>query len=104
MWFKPMLMLAIFSSLGGCQAMRVRESAAELSRTLPDLQQQQVLDNIARIAANPTALPYYSLPNTSTAQIARTVQAKGLLKNKLSNFTFVVELWNNSIRHGIARV
>src|SRR6185437_9466321 len=37
--------------------------------SIPDLQEKQVIDNFARIAANPGAIPYYSIINSGVANV-----------------------------------
>src|SRR6185369_17658419 len=66
---------ALLLATTGCQAIKLGEKTLELAGTTPDVLQQQVLDNLAMLAANPVAMPYYLEPGTGTAQIARTVQA-----------------------------
>ena len=40
-----------------------------LSETVPDLQQRQVIENLARHAASPGALPYYTIINNGNVNI-----------------------------------
>ncbi len=60
----------------GCQEIQLRERAAHLASTAPGLYEQQVLDNLALLAAQPEAMPYYLLPSQGTEQIARTLQVQ----------------------------
>jgi hypothetical protein len=57
-------------ALSGCNAQQLRFTTMRLSETIPDLQERQVIDNLARIAANPGALPYYSVVNAGTVSIS----------------------------------
>lgn len=50
------LLMAIFC-LCGCTAQGLRERMISQGATLPELEYQQVLDNIALFAINPEALP-----------------------------------------------
>ncbi len=45
--------------LTGCTAERLRQRMINQGATLPELQYQQVLDNLARFAANPDVLPWH---------------------------------------------
>jgi hypothetical protein len=56
-------------ALSGCNAQQLRFTTMRLSETIPDLQERQVIENLARIAANPGALPYYSVISNGTANI-----------------------------------
>jgi hypothetical protein len=55
--------------LSGCNAQQLRFTTMRLSKTIPDLQERQVIENLARIAANPGALPYYTVINGGTVNI-----------------------------------
>jgi hypothetical protein len=58
--------------LSGCSSQQLRFTTMRLGETVPDLQERQVIDNLARIAANPGSLPYYSVINGGTASISDT--------------------------------
>jgi hypothetical protein len=60
--------------LARCEAAQVANRTINQSSYLPDLQYRQVLDNLAIIADNPAALPYFNPPNTSKTTIQRTAQ------------------------------
>jgi hypothetical protein len=49
LWFAP-----------GCTHIQLRKHASQQHRTTTDLVQQQVMDNIAKLAADPSAWPQYS--------------------------------------------
>lgn len=53
----------------GCTHIALRNNTVNQMQTVHDLQQQQVLDNLAMFAANPDAYPYFSLPTTGTCAI-----------------------------------
>lgn len=71
-----MLIVLAALLLTGCQELQVRERAVKLARTAPGLYEQQVLDNLALLSAQPDGLPYFLLPNGGTAQLARTFQVQ----------------------------
>ncbi len=56
-------------ALCGCNAQQLRFTTMRLSETVPDLQERQVIENLARMAANPGALPYYTVINSGTVNI-----------------------------------
>ena len=53
----------------GCNSRQLRFTTMRLSETIPDLQERQVIHNFSRVAANPGALPYYTVINSGTANI-----------------------------------
>jgi hypothetical protein len=53
----------------GCNSRQLRFTTMRLSETIPDLQERQVIHNFARVAANPGAIPYYTVINSGTANI-----------------------------------
>jgi hypothetical protein len=55
--------------LSGCNAQQLRFTTMRLSESVPDLQARQVIDNFARIAANPGTVPYYTVINNGTVNI-----------------------------------
>jgi hypothetical protein len=64
--------VVLFSVSTGCNSSQLRFTTLKLSRTVPDLQERQVLDNLARVARDPGNLPYYSVVSTGTANIMDT--------------------------------
>ncbi len=59
----------------GCQQMEVEKMTNRLASAIPSLYEQEVLDNLAMVAAKPSAIPYFSLLNQGTAGDTRTLQA-----------------------------
>jgi hypothetical protein len=59
-------------AFSGCNAQQLRFTTMRLSESIPSLQERQVIDNFARIAANPGAIPYYTVINGGTASISDT--------------------------------
>ena len=53
----------------GCIAVRLKQRAMHQASTLPDLQYQQVLNNLAMFADNPAALPWHVNFREGTTQI-----------------------------------
>jgi hypothetical protein len=53
----------------GCMNQQLRFSANRTIKTLPDLQYQQVVDNLAMIAANPDFLPYLAVAGQGSVQV-----------------------------------
>jgi len=63
------LALAALASLAGCTSDRLRQRTVNQGATLPDLQYQQVLDNLALFSANPAALPWHINLREGTTQV-----------------------------------
>ncbi len=59
-----MLLLA-----SGCMHQQLQFIAGRTANTLPDLQYQQVMDNLAMIAANPGFLPYLAVAGQGSIQV-----------------------------------
>jgi hypothetical protein len=57
------------ASLTGCTSDRLRQRTVNQGGTLPELQYQQVLDNLALFSANPAALPWHINLREGTTQI-----------------------------------
>ncbi len=64
----PALALILFGS-SGCISVRLGQRAMRQAGTLPDLEYQQVLDNLALFANNPSALPWHVNFREGTTQI-----------------------------------
>lgn len=56
----------------GCMKSQLQFTTRRTSATLPDLQCQQVLDNLARIVSNPGHLPYMAVPGSGVVQVTDT--------------------------------
>jgi hypothetical protein len=59
----------------GCQAIQVERMANRLTSTVPDLYEREVLNNLAMLAAKPSAIPYFGLVQQGTSANTRTVSA-----------------------------
>ena len=57
----------------GCTTGRLRQRTVNQGRTLPELQYQQVLDNLAQFATNPSALPWHVNLREGTTQITDSI-------------------------------
>ncbi len=68
--WKPLF--SVLLALCGCNAEQLRVTTLRLGQSIPELQEGQVIDNLARIAARPASLPYYTVINTGTANIMDT--------------------------------
>jgi hypothetical protein len=53
----------------GCMKEQLRQTAARTTSTVSDLQYQQVMDNLARIASNPGYLPYLAIAGQGSVQV-----------------------------------
>lgn len=68
MRIKSLTLLALLAAIG-CNSAQLRFTTLRLTATLPDLQEKQVLDNLARLAASPGALPYFAVVDAGTANV-----------------------------------
>ena len=59
----------------GCTAVRLGQRTMRQASTLPDLQYQQVLDNLARFVDDPAALPWHVNFREGTTQITDSAGA-----------------------------
>lgn len=61
--------LAALALFAGCTSDRLRQRTVNQGGTLPELQYQQVLDNLALFSVNPAALPWHINLREGTTQI-----------------------------------
>jgi hypothetical protein len=54
----------------GCTSLRLSRNTIGQASTLSDLQIQQVMDNLAMFAGNPSAIPFHASITTGSAQVA----------------------------------
>src|SRR5271170_7375723 len=59
----------LFVPATGCMHQQLQFIAGRTANTLPDLQYQQVMDNLAMIAANPGFLPYLAVAGQGSVQV-----------------------------------
>jgi hypothetical protein len=63
----------------GCTTGRLRQRTINQAGTLPELQYQQVLDNLAQFAANPAALPWHINLREGTSQVTDSLSGGAAL-------------------------
>ena len=63
------LLLASVLSVG-CTHLQLRKNTLDQMQTVHDIQEQQVLDNLAMFVANPNAFPYFSMAAQGSSQVA----------------------------------
>ena len=66
-WFLRALLLPGLAS--GCMSQQLRYSTGQTVSALPDLQYQQVIDNLAKCAWNPRVLPYLAVVGQGSVQV-----------------------------------
>jgi hypothetical protein len=64
-----LLLLVALPVLSGCANRQLSFSTLRQTSTLADIQETQVIENFARLAANPGALPFLSLANSGSATV-----------------------------------
>jgi hypothetical protein len=96
--------LAILVCQSGCTSVRLRQRTIHQGSTLPDLQYQQVLNNLAQFATNPAALPWHVNLREGTTQVTDSVSGGALVdlgppaatQPQLFGSRTVVEQWGMS--------
>ena len=63
----------------GCTSGRLRQRTINQGSTLPELQYQQVLDNLAQFATNPAALPWHVNLREGTTQVTDSLSGGAAL-------------------------
>lgn len=76
---RTLMLLLVLTAAPGCTASRLRQRTTHQGSTLPDLQYQQVLDNLALFSANPAALPWHLTLREGTTQITDSVSGGALV-------------------------
>ncbi|MDB5348525.1 MAG: hypothetical protein JWP89_6902 [Schlesneria sp.] len=75
-----MMMLALsVTFVTGCMTARLRQRTISQGSTLPELQYQQVLGNLALFASNPAAIPWHVNLREGTTQITDSASAGALI-------------------------
>ena len=67
------LILLLCATSTGCTTVRLRQRTMNQGGTLPELQYQQVLDNLALFATNPASLPWHVNLQEGTTQITDSI-------------------------------
>jgi hypothetical protein len=62
-------LIGLFVLASGCMNQQLRLATARTTSTLPDIHYQQVMDNLALIAANPGFLPYLAVTGQGSIQV-----------------------------------
>jgi hypothetical protein len=65
--------------LAGCTSGRLRQRTINQGATLPELQYQQVLDNLARFASSPDSLPWHVNLREGTTQVTDSLSGGAAL-------------------------
>lgn len=73
------VLAALLACTAGCTSARLRQRTINQAGTLPELQYQQVLDNLALFSANPAALPWHVNLREGTSQITDSGSAGALV-------------------------
>ncbi len=63
------LSIVVLNLASGCLSHQLESTARQTTNTLPDLQYQQVIDNLAMIASNPAYLPYLAVAGQGSVQV-----------------------------------
>ncbi len=76
--------VGLFLALGlccvtGCTSMRLRQRTVNQASTLSELQYQQVLNNLAQFAVNPTVLPLHINLREGTTQVTDSISGGSLV-------------------------
>jgi hypothetical protein len=79
MRFARIILVLGLVCLTGCTAGRLRQRTINQGSTLPELQYQQVLGNLALFATNPAALPWHVNLREGTTQITDSATAGALV-------------------------
>ena len=84
-----MLVVAGLPLFAGCQThLALRDDTVCTTATLTDLNYQQVLNNVAMFAANPSAMPSFAVVNSGTVTVAdqKTINASAAYAPTLTYF------------------
>jgi hypothetical protein len=63
------LSILVLGPASGCMSQQLRFTTLKTMNALPDLQYQQVIDNLAKIASNPGFLPYLAIAGEGSVQV-----------------------------------
>lgn len=73
------LILAAAMALTGCASEQLQFTSTRQMSSEPDIYVQQVMDNLSRIAADPTTLPYFNTLDSGVPQVTDKITLGGLL-------------------------
>jgi len=90
MFARSLTFLFIASAMLGCTHTQLRRNTANQMSTIHDLQQQQVLDNLAMFVHNRSAYPYFSMitQGTSTLEDSASLEVTNGWERATSNLVF----------------
>src|SRR6516164_8762551 len=74
-----LILVVGLACITGCTSGRLRQRMINQGGTLPELQYQQVLDNLALFAANPAALPWHINLREGTSQVTDSLSGGAAL-------------------------
>lgn len=67
--------VVLLSIQSGCATRHLRYNTVTQAAAVADVHTQQVLDNLAKFAANPNAMPYFTFTSSSTSDVTDTIPA-----------------------------
>lgn len=71
----------------GCAHRRLMQRTVEQAQTLADVQERQILDNIAMAIAKPNSTPFFAIPSSGSATVNQSQNASGGLNWNTFRFT-----------------
>lgn len=71
------LVAGVLVAASGCTYMPLRRNTIQQAQSVADLQQQQVMNNLAMFMYDPNALPFFSVPGASLATVTDTTTGSG---------------------------
>jgi hypothetical protein len=77
----PALLICVLSQLllAGCQHSQLRWNTVHQSRTLTDIYEKQVLDNLAMFVHESNSLPFFAFPNSGASEVDDTGGAQSTI-------------------------
>ncbi len=72
MYLKSIIVLSLMLAVSGCTHAQLRRNTVNQMSTVHDLQQQQMLDNLAMFVQNRAAYPYFSVVTQGTSTLTDT--------------------------------
>jgi hypothetical protein len=73
------VLCVVVACTSGCTSARLRQRTINQASTLPELQYQQVLDNLALFAENPEAIPWHANLREGTTQVTDSLSGGAAL-------------------------
>jgi hypothetical protein len=65
--------IVVFMCFSGCAHTQLKFNTSRQAKTVADVHTQQVLDNLAKFARDPYALPHFSYPNSGAANVTSSL-------------------------------